>query len=89
MDANNLYGWAMSQKLPVNGFKWKKIKKIKIKEKKCKCNEDFTKRYNGNSNKEFIIEADVEYPKYLHDLLSDLRFLPERMKIKVCNKLVR
>ena len=25
LDANNLYGWAMFQKLPVNGFKWKKI----------------------------------------------------------------
>ena len=25
LDANNLYGWPMSQKLPVNGFKWKKM----------------------------------------------------------------
>ena len=25
LDANNLYEWAMSQKLPINGFKWKKI----------------------------------------------------------------
>ena len=25
LDANNLYGWTMSQKLPVNGFKWKKM----------------------------------------------------------------
>ena len=24
LDANNLHGWAMSQKLPVDGFKWKK-----------------------------------------------------------------
>ena len=24
LDANNLYGWGMSQKLPVNGFKWNK-----------------------------------------------------------------
>ena len=24
LDANNLYGYGMSQKLPVNGFKWKK-----------------------------------------------------------------
>ena len=25
LDTNNLYGWEMSQKLPVNGFKWKKV----------------------------------------------------------------
>ena len=25
LDANNAYGWAMSQKLPAGGFKWKKI----------------------------------------------------------------
>ena len=25
LDANNLYGWTMSQKLPVDGFEWKKI----------------------------------------------------------------
>ena len=25
LDANNLFGWEMSQKLPVDGFKWKKI----------------------------------------------------------------
>ena len=38
LDANNLYGWAMSQKFPVNGFKWE--------ENFHKFNEDFIKNYN-------------------------------------------
>ena len=42
LDANNLYGWAMSKKLPVNGFKWIDNKEI---------NEDFIKNYNENDNK--------------------------------------
>ena len=74
LDANNLYGWAMSQKLPVNGFKWK--------ENTSKFNKDFIKSYNEDSIKGYIFEVDVEYPKNLHDLHSDLPFLPERMKIK-------
>ena len=43
LDANNLYGWGMSQKLPVNGFKW--IKKL------SKFNENLIKNYNENSNR--------------------------------------
>ena len=42
LDANNLYGWAMCEKLPVNGFKW--VTKLD------KFNEDFIKNYNENSN---------------------------------------
>ena len=47
LDANNLYGWGMSQKLPVNGFKW--IKKLK------KFDEDFIKICDENSNKGYIL----------------------------------
>ena len=40
------------------------------------------KKYDEDSNKGYIIEVDVEYPKDLHNLQSDLPFLSERMKIK-------
>ena len=57
LDANNLYGWAMSQKLPVNGFKWIKQKKL------SKFNEDFIKNYDENSNKGYFLEVNIDYPK--------------------------
>ena len=46
------------------------------------------KNYNEDSNKGYMLTADVEYPKSLHDLHSDLPFLPERVKINKCSKLV-
>ena len=79
LDANNLYGWAMSKKLPVNGFKWLNSNKI---------NEEFIKNYNENHKKGYILEVYVKYPKELHGLHSDLPFLPERMEINKCKKLV-
>ena len=79
LDVNNLYGWAMSKKLPVNGFKWTDSYEI---------NEEFINNYNENNNKGYILEVDVRYPKRLHELHSDLPLLSERMKIDKCNKLV-
>ena len=78
LDTNNLYGWAMSEKLPVNGFKWVN-NEIK---------EELIKNYNENSDKGYILEVDIKYPRKLHDLQSDLPFLPKRMKIDKCKKLV-
>ena len=78
LDANNLYGWAMSQKLPVNGFKWVNNE----------INEEFIKNYDENCDKGYILEKDVKYPRKLHDLHSDLPFLSKRMKIDKCKKLV-
>ena len=80
LDANNLYGWPVSQKLPVDGFKWIK--------KSFKFNEDFIKKYDENIYKGYFLEVDVEYPKNLYNLNSDLPFLPERLKTEKCNKLV-
>ena len=82
LDANNLYGWAMSKKLPVNGFKWLDSDKIN------EINEEFIKNYNKNDIKGYILEVDVKYPKRLHELHSDLPFLSERMEVNKCKKLV-
>ena len=73
LDANNLYGWAMSQELPVIGFKWKK--------NMLKFTEEFIKNYDEDSDKAYILELDVRYLKKIHNLHSDLPFSPERLKI--------
>ena len=79
LDANNLYGWAMSQKLPVNGFKW--VNKL------LKFIESFIKDCNENSDRGYFLEVDVEYPNKLFNLHKYLPFLPAKMKIEKCNKL--
>ena len=60
----------MSQKLLVNGFEWV--------EELSEFKEDFIKNFDESSNKGYFLEVDVEYPKNLHNLHSDLPFLPER-----------
>ena len=80
LDANNLYGWVMSQKLAVGDFKW--VKKL------WKFNDRFIKGYNDNSGIGYFLEVDVEYPKKLSSLHKDFPFLPEREKISKCEKLI-
>ena len=57
----------MSQKLPVNGFKWV--------EKLSQFNEKFIKNYNEDSNIGYILEVDVECLKKLLNFYKDLSFL--------------
>ena len=84
LDTNNLYGWAMSKKLPVNRFKW--IDNNETAEPVI--NEYFIKNYDKNNDKGYIFEVDVKYPKRLHELHSDLPFLSERMEVNKCKNLV-
>ena len=78
----------MSKKLPVIGFKWTDNNKTAEPSAKHVINEEFIKNYNEDDKKGYILEVDVKYPKKLHDLHSDLPFLPERMEINKCKKLV-
>ena len=88
LDADNLYGWEMSKKLPVNGFKWTDTSETSALARNNIINEEFIKNYNENDKKGYIFEVDIKYPEKLHDLHSDLPFLPERMEINKCKKLV-
>ena len=74
LDVNNLYGWAMMQKLPVNNFQ-------RIEES-SQFNEDLTKNYNVESNEKYFVEVNVQYPENLHNIYHDLPFLPKRIKIE-------
>ena len=74
-----MYGSAMSQKIPVNDFKWV--------DETYQFNEDFIKLYDEDSNIGYFLEADVLYPEKLHELHNDLPFLPERKKIEKIEEL--
>jgi len=75
LDANNLYGWAMSQKLPTGNFKW-------ITEKRCRDLE------KGKHFPPSFLEVDLEYPKKFHDSHKDYPFCPERLTINKVEKLI-
>ena len=70
LDANNLYGLSMIQKLPYRSLKWDD----KITE------DDIINYDNGRTG--YILEVDLEYPKELHDLHNDYPLAPEVMNVK-------
>ena len=76
LDANNLYGWAMSQLLPTGGFRWVSIKPNEISELATR------------TDKGYILEVDISYPKELHNPHNDLPFMCERLEINGVEKLV-
>ena len=80
VDANNLYGWAMSKKLPADGFEWLNDQSM--------FTEDFIKNYDEEVDVGYLLVVNIEYPKTLHMLHSDLPFLSDRMKVNQVKKLV-
>ena len=76
LDANNLYGMAMSQPLPNGGFRCIDV------------NPDEIFELATRTDKGYILEVDVSYPKELHSLQNDLPFMCERMEINRAEKLV-
>ena len=80
LDVNNLYGKAMTEKLPVRGFRW--MTDI------SRMDEEFVRSYDKNDIKGYILEVDVDYPNELQNLHSDFPFLAESMVINNTKKLV-
>ena len=80
LDANNLYGMAMSEKLPINRFKWM----VDI----SGIVENFVKSYNKNSSKGYVLKVDVDYPCELQNLHCDLPLLPEKIVVNNTKKLI-
>ena len=61
----------MNKKLPLNNFKWSDPNKY---------TSGFIRNYDDESDKGYLLEVDVHYPKHLHNAQSDQSFLPEKRK---------
>ena len=74
MDANNLYGWAMSKYLPNGEFEWVHVS----------TKEDWTYfilKQKDEQGKGYFLEVDLEYPEDLHDLHDTYPCAPEKLNI--------
>ena len=69
-DVNNLYVWAISQKLPVNEVEWI--------EGTSQFNEGFIKNYDEESAKGYLLEVNVQYLKKIHELHNDLQIFTRK-----------
>lgn len=76
LDANNLYGEAMTHKLPISGFKW--VDDVDI---------NTIMNYTEESDIGYILDVYLEYPNELHDLHNDYPLAPEKLKLGQCEKL--
>ena len=73
LDANNLYGWAMSQPLPTGTFWW---------EEDCKQLATTIADHPADDTGGFILKVDLEYPQDLHNEHNAYRLAPKRMVVQ-------
>ncbi len=70
LDANNLYGWSMSQKMPHNKFQWESVDKY-----------NFIMNGDVDGDRGYILEVDLQYPAHLHESHSDFPLAPHHINI--------
>ena len=88
LDANNLYGWAMSQPLLTGEFKLVDIENLKGGAQELKRTIDMMVRNSNNRGVGYVLEVDVKYPRELHDLHNDLPFMWQKIRVNRVEKLV-
>lgn len=88
LDANNLYGHAMIQKLPFGGFKWYDFGEINELNRKYLHHKfinplhTFINNLNCDDEDGYFVECDLHYPKELHDSHNSYPLAPEKKSIK-------
>ena len=84
LDANNLYGWAMSQPLPTHGFKWMNDLTV---DAVIRLLDRVKARYQ-KTNKGYIFEVDLVYPPKLWQSHNDYPLAPEKTLVNGVEKLI-
>ena len=77
LDANNLYGWAIMQALPIGGFQW--VSEYELEDLKSKINDGIIDDENPEG---YIFRVKLRYPQSLHPSHTDYPLAVERMKVK-------
>lgn len=71
-DVNSLYGYAMSEPLPIRGYEWLDV---------TPSNIDLVLKSTSESKYGYLVEADINYPNHLHDLHNDYPFLCQKLRV--------
>ena len=74
LDANNLYGWAMSQPMPTGGLHW--LSRAEIAEGRLGLEVPWSGRCPVWCGEPCFLEVDLDYPPELHEAHSDLPLAP-------------